>query len=82
MADQRSAPTRQRPRGPSQGGSSDPNMPGGPGLGSSSGQPRGCGTWLLLMVGLFVANYLIVSLFFPAGRGPVEVPYNLFREQV
>lgn len=34
------------------------------------------------MVGLFVANYLIVSLFFPAGRGPVEVPYNLFREQV
>ena len=34
------------------------------------------------MVGLFVVNYLVVSLFFPAGSGPVEIPYNLFREQV
>src|SRR5690606_1348885 len=27
-------------------------------------------------------NYLVVSLFFPGARGPVEVPYTLFREQV
>ena len=46
------------------------------------GQPRGCSFWLFLILGLIAVNYLVVSLFFPAGSGPVEVPYTVFKHQV
>src|SRR5690606_17328670 len=45
------------------------------------GRPSGCSWWVTLPV-LILANYLVVSLLFPATGGPVEVPYTLFREQV
>ena len=46
------------------------------------GQPRGCSFWLFLILGLIALNYLVVSLFFPAGSGPVEIPYTVFKQQV
>jgi len=33
------------------------------------------------MAVMFVVNYLIVNLFFPSPTAPVEVPYNVFRQQ-
>lgn len=41
----------------------------------------GCASWLLFMLGMFVVNYFIVNLFFPSPSAPVEIPYNVFRQQ-
>src|SRR5690554_2245040 len=58
---------------------------GGPGGAGPDGmyptRPAGCSSWLLLMLGLFLLNYLIVNLFFPGPSAPVEIPYTVFRQQ-
>ena len=57
-----------------QGGQrTDPGLP--------TARPVGCGSWLLFMLGLFFVNYLIVNFFFPSPTAPVEIPYNVFRQQ-
>ena len=83
--EQMSAPRRPSDRGgyggqtgpggqPGQGGpGTDPRMP--------ATRPLGCGSWLLFMAAMFLINYLIVNLFFPAPTAPVEIPYNVFRQQ-
>ena len=38
-------------------------------------------TWLWLL-GVLIANYLLVRLLFPGPGGPVTVPYTLFKEEV
>jgi cell division protease FtsH len=38
-------------------------------------------TWLWFL-GVLLANYLLVKLFFPSPEAPVTVPYTLFREEV
>ncbi len=74
-------PTRGPEGAPQQGGQtgSDPAGSGFPG--GQLGLPPGC-SWWLLPLGLLLVNYLVVSLFFPAGGGPVEIPYTVFRQQV
>lgn len=78
--------------GPARRGGGGPGTPSGPGApggrngpGSDPGLPAGrhmgCGSWLLFMLGLFLVNYFVVNLFFPAGAAPVEIPYNVFKQQ-
>ncbi len=69
-----------------QGGNPGASRPGGPGPDMPPNMPPmrpvGCSSWLLLMLGLFVVNYIVVNLFFPSPAAPIEVPYNVFRQQV
>ena len=91
-----SAQSANRPSGTSsrRSGSQQPQRSAGAGQRTSGGQtprtpdqpplmgrPAGCSWWLVLPA-LILLNYLVVNLFFPGPRGPVEVPYTLFREQV
>ena len=48
--------------------------------GNAGGGRRGS-PWLWLAV-LVLANYLVISLFFPTGGRQAEVSYTFFREQV
>lgn len=67
------------------GGLNQQQQTSSPGSGPSApfGTPRaGCGAYLVFMLGLFIVNYLVVNLFFPSATAPIEVPYNVFRQQV
>src|ERR671938_33208 len=61
----------QPPNGRARDGSRAPSGPSMP--------PRR--TWLTFLV-ILVANYLLVTYFFPGPDAPVTVPYTFFKEQV
>ena len=75
--DRRSQLPPTRPDQPTGGGpgNTTPGFPGGY-------RRSGCGSWLLFILVLVLVNNVIVSLFFPAASAPVEIPYNVFKQEV